>query len=176
MKPAQRTGWNALRPENERAGATAAQYLLRRPQRICCLLCADVKKPFKPQPDVCEPKPVRQVWGLDERNGSAAQRAERGPQQPHLADARLLNEQVYQTTEWPPAARKFGGQRGIACVYHASAAARELGRPPQGRMQSFRSEHDGHDSLPEYCIKTQYNEGSPHCGNSEAVLHSCPIV
>lgn len=137
MKPAQRTGWNALRPEDERASATTAQYLLRRPECICCLLRPDVKEAFQPQPDVGEPQAVRQMGWLDQRDGPVAQRTERGAQEPHLADARLLNQQVDQATERPAAARKLGGERRVTRIHHAPAAASELGRPPQGRMDFF---------------------------------------
>lgn len=68
---------------------------------------------------------------LDKRDGLLAERAERRPQEPHLPDARLLDQQVDERADWPATTGQLCRQRWIARFHGTTASPRELRSSPQ---------------------------------------------
>lgn len=83
----------------------------------------------------------------------------------------LLEQQLHHRAAWPASAGQFGGKRRMSAVHDPRRRRGKLVSAPKGRMEGFRSEHDRHNSLPEYCIKTQYSEGSRRCASGETTWH-----
>ncbi len=149
MEPPQRCRLRRRRPENQRAATARPQDLLGGPQRIARLGRLDMKQALERQPDIAEPQTIGYLRRLQQRHGPLAQCAERGLQQPHLADPRLLDEQIDQRAERPAAAGQLGRQRRISRIHDARAPMRQLRSPPQRRMEIFGTNGGGKHRYPQ---------------------------
>ena len=155
MQPPQRRGLDVLRPEQQCAATAGAQNLLCCPQCVRRLRSPNLHQLLWGKADVLEAQAIRNVRRLHHRDRPLAQFAECRVQQPHFTHAGLLDQQVDQRADGPATAGQFGGQRRVAGVNDPSATARELGRPPQGRVYLFsQNGSSGHGALKNLYIYT----------------------